>query len=48
VVVADGVLAAVGLPGVDEATGKVGGSTRGGALIPDVETEAEVAVTLGT
>ena len=47
-VVADGVLAAVGLPGVDEATGKVGGSGRGGTLIPDVETEAEVAVTLGT
>ena len=47
-VVADGVLAAVGLPGVDEATGKTGGSGRGGPLIPEVETEAEVAVILGT
>ena len=49
-VVADGVLDAVGLPGVDEGTGKIGGSGRGGPLIPDVEAEAkvEVEVTLGT
>jgi len=48
VVVADGVLDAVGLPGVDEGTGKIGGSGRGGPLMPDVEAEAEVEVALGT
>jgi hypothetical protein len=42
------VLDAVGLPGVDEGTGKIGGSGRGGPLMPDVEAEAEVEVALGT